>query len=513
MKKRVLRMEHITKKFGSFKANEDITFDLHEGEVLTLLGENGAGKSTLMNVLYGLYRQDEGRVFVGEEEVSLRSSSDAVKHGIGMVHQHFMLIDTLTVFQNIILGMDKKYGHIIRENQLKEEIDELSKRYGLELDLDAKISEISVGAQQRVEIVKTLWRGSEILILDEPTAVLTDEEVEGLFRIIHKLTDEGKSVLFISHKLREVLQISDRIIVLSHGVNVGEFNPKTVNEQQLANTMVGEVVQQNEYPKSLSDKASYMSLKNVSFNAESKHNGIHNITLEIKPGEILGVAGVDGNGQSELIRMMTGLSAPESGELLIDGELVTEFSPHFFIGKGIAHIPEDRNKMGLVGDMSVQENLILKNPPVKGVTSHKGWSYHLKYVANNSEELRKKYDIRCQSIKQNAKYLSGGNQQKVILARELETEPKVLIAVHPTRGLDIGAATYVHSLIVEAKKRGSAIVLVSADIAEILQLSDRIIVMYEGGAVIGTDYENLDMDQLSLAIAGREKEEAGEVNE
>lgn len=504
MKKCVLKMEHITKQFGTFKANDDVSLDLHEGEVLTLLGENGAGKSTLMNVLCGLYRPTEGEIYIEDKRCKMHSPSDAVALGVGMVHQHFMLVEALTVFQNIILGMHRRHGIVIRESALRKEITDLSEQYGLDIDLDSKITEISVGAQQRVEIVKALWRGARILILDEPTAVLTDEETAGLFKIIRRLTSEGMSVLFISHKLKEVMEISDRIIVLRHGQKVGEYLPAETNEQELANKMVGRVVSAGTCRRQHVDTPPAIRLDRVSYRKESKHNGIHDITLNVRPGEILGVAGVDGNGQSELAQVLTGLLTPEEGTVFLDNEEVTRFDAQSFIEHGVAHIPEDRNKMGLVGDMSISENLALKNPPVKGMSNRSGWALHRGYMDKHATAAREKYDIRSRTNDQLVRQLSGGNQQKVILARELEQNPRILVAVHPTRGLDIGAALYVRDCIVEARDKGCAVVMISTDISELLQVSDRMIVMYEGHIQLHLDCTEFDMDRISLAVAGRD---------
>ena len=500
----VLKMENITKQFGVFKANDNVSLELYRGEVLTLLGENGAGKSTLMNILCGLYRQTSGNIYINDNLCRMRSAADAVAYGVGMVHQHFMLIEALTVFQNIILGMDKSNGIVIKERSLRAEILELSQRYGLNINLDAKITELSVGEQQRVEILKTLWRGAEILILDEPTAVLTDEEVAGLFQIIHRLTEEGKSILFISHKLKEVMEISDRIIVLRHGKNVGEFCASDVDEQFLANTMVGHVLTNSVYEKYLSKEQPYLCLEHISYQKHSKHCGLRDISLKLRPGEILGVAGVDGNGQSELVEIVTGLLTPEEGTIILNGTPVSQLTPVQFIREGVSHIPEDRNKMGLVGSMSIQENLILKNPPQDGICVCHGWKLKKSVIAQRAEQLRNKYDIRCQSTRQLAGQLSGGNQQKIILARELERSPKLLVAVHPIRGLDIGAASYVHDSIIEARDSGCAVLLVSTDISEVLQLSDRIIVMYEGQIMLTEDFTDFNMERISMAMSGKE---------
>ena len=389
----LLRMEHITKKFGVFTANRDISLTLHEGEVLTLLGENGAGKSTLMNVLCGLYHPTEGKIFLHGQEVRLTSPASAVQRGIGMVHQHFMLVEAMTVFQNIILGLSQERSVLIHAGKLRAQIQALSEKYGLEISLDQKITELSVGAQQRVEILKALWRGAEILILDEPTAVLTDEETEGLFAIIRRLQQEGKGILFISHKLREVMAISDRILVLRRGEAVAEITDMTqANEQTLASTMVGSQVETCIYEKSTAQAAPILELRQVCYHAASKHNGLDHVDLDLRPGEILGIAGVDGNGQSQLAQAVTGLLTPESGQIVFHGQTVTRFDPGWFIRRQVAHIPEDRNRMGLAGAMSIQENLMMKLLPGDRRVRWRGWGLkparHRPLCRNDTGKIR-----------------------------------------------------------------------------------------------------------------------------
>ena len=505
MENSILRMENITKKFGEFTANQSISLELERGEVLTLLGENGAGKSTLMNVLCGLYHPTSGSIFVEGEAVEFNSPSDAVKMGIGMVHQHFMLVDDLTVFQNIIMGVSQDHSRLIHAKKLKTEIFQLSKRYGLDVELDRRISEISVGAQQRVEILKALWRGAKILILDEPTAVLTDEEAQGLFQIISRLTSEQKSVIFISHKLKEVMQVSDRIIVLRHGKAVESVNKKDADEQILANKMVGKQIHKQSYVKTGKTGDVIVSLKNVGYNKTSKHNGLHDITLDIHGGEILCIAGVDGNGQSELESIVSGLIKPDEGEICFLNKKVLQFDAKTFIGYGTSHVPADRNRMGLVGDMSIAENLMMKTHGELEFYKFKGWKLNRNKIKEHAEAMSEKYDIRCRTTEQKAQQLSGGNQQKIILARELEQNPKFLVAVHPTRGLDIGAATFVHNRLIEARDKGCAILMISTDLNEVLTVASRICVLFEGGIMGIYDGNQPPIEKISLAMAGKTK--------
>ena len=499
----ILRMEHISKQFGGFYANRDVTFTVRKGEVHTLLGENGAGKSTLMNVLIGLYQPSEGDIVLRGQKVKIESPAMAVRLGIGMVHQHFMLVEAMTVLQNIILG-DKRYkGMFIRMDERKKEIVALSRRYGLDIDPDAKITDISVGAQQRVEILKALYRGAEILILDEPTAVLTDIEVENLYEIIDKLRSEGKSIIFISHKMREVLHVSDRITILRAGSAVCTLEAKQTDGKELANLMIGRELSDSDYEKVESEQESVIELHNVCYNKSSKHNGLNDVSLTVRKGEILGIAGVDGNGQSQLAQIVTGVICAESGHVVLKGCAVSRFTAADFIRKSVSHIPEDRNRMGLIGDMSVEENLLLKSTQMCEFCSAGGWRLKKKAMRSYTEQMRKKYDIRCQSPEQEIRSLSGGNQQKVILARELEAKPDLLVAVHPTRGLDIGATRYVRDAMIAARDKGCGVLLISADFDEVLQMSDRIIVMFEGKVMGEYSGKNPPIQSISLAMAGK----------
>lgn len=499
----LLRMEHITKRFGDVYANKDVNLTVRRGEVHTLLGENGAGKSTLMNVLFGLYQPTEGSIYLNGKKIKISSPAQAVRLGIGMVHQHFMLVEAMTVFENIILGDKNAKGIFIDKNARKKEILELSERYGLDVDLDKHITEIAVGAQQRVEILKALYRGAELLVLDEPSAALTDLEVEGLFKIMEKLKAEGKSIIFISHKMREVLHISDRITILRAGQTICTLNRNETSGEELANLMIGRELAPSHYQKVDHAGDPVISLKGVNFNQTSKHNGLNGIDLTVGRGEIVGIAGVDGNGQSQLAQVVTGVLSPDSGEVDMKGSRVAKFTPNGFILENVSHIPEDRNKMGLIGNMSVKDNIVLKETASPQFSCAHGMYLKKKAIRNYALEMQKKYDIRCSSIEQEARNLSGGNQQKVILARELENNPDLLVAVHPTRGLDIGATRFVHDTMIEARDKGCGVLLISADFDEILEVSDRIIVMFEGQIMGIYSGANPPIEQISLAMAGK----------
>ncbi len=499
----ILRMEHITKRFGEVYANRDINLDVRRGEVHTLLGENGAGKSTLMNVLFGLYQPTEGSIYLHGKKVRIDSPAQAVKLGIGMVHQHFMLVEAMTVFENIILGDKNTKGVFINKEARKKEILELSGRYGLDVELDKPVTEIAVGAQQRVEILKALYRGAELLVLDEPSAALTDIEVEGLFKIMQKLTREGKSIIFISHKMREVLRISDRITILRAGQTVCTLDRAATTGEELANLMIGRELVPSQYKKVEQPGEPVIQLRDVDFQKRSKHNGLSGVSLTVGRGEIVGIAGVDGNGQSQLAQVVTGVLTPEGGEVDMKGSRVAQFTPNGFILENVSHIPEDRNKMGLIGNMSVKDNIVLKATDSPEFSDGRGLHLKKKAIRAYALKMQEKYDIRCASIEQEARNLSGGNQQKVILARELEGEPDLLVAVHPTRGLDIGATRFVHDTMIEARDRGCGVLLISADFDEILEVSDRIIVMFEGQVMGVFSGKNPPIEEISLAMAGK----------
>ncbi len=499
----ILRMEGISKRFGSFYANKNINLSIRKGEVHTLLGENGAGKSTLMNILIGLYQPTEGKIFFKGQEVHIESPDHAARLGIGMVHQHFMLVKAMTVFENIILGERHSKGIFINREARRREILELSERYGLDIELDKVITDLAVGAQQRVEILKALYHGAELLVLDEPSAALTDTEVEGLFAIMNKLTGEGKSIIFISHKMREVLHISDRITILRLGKVITTVNRGEVSGQELADMMIGRELKPSHYEKKEVPYDPVVKLEGIEYNKESKHNGLNGVSFAVNKGEIVGIAGVDGNGQTQLAQVIAGVISPDKGHVALNGKEVLFFDPNNFITDGVAHIPEDRNLQGLVGDMSIADNLVLKKTETPDFSS----GIFLKQSAINryAEEMIHKYDIRCQGYDQDVRSLSGGNQQKVILARELESAPDLLIAVHPTRGLDIGAADFVHEQMIKARAENVGILLISADFDEILEMSDRILVIFEGKIMGECSGKNPPIEEISMAMTGNRK--------
>lgn len=506
-----LRIENMTKKFNNVFANNNINLIINKGEVHTLLGENGAGKSTLMNIIVGLYQPTKGNIHINGNIVKIDSPAKAVKMGIGMVHQHFMLVEAMTVFENIILGITKDKSIFIKKDIIRKEIMELAKKYELNVELDKQITEISLGEQQKVEILKALYRGAELLILDEPTAALTDLEVVGLFEIIRKLISEKKSVIFISHKMREVLEISDKITILRQGETIKTLDKNNTNSEELANLMIGRELVQSKYKKVKSTKENIISIEHVDYNKKSKHNGLFDISLTIGKGEIVGIAGVDGNGQSQLAQLVTGVISPDNGQVLLKSKMISKFLPENFINSSVSHIPEDRNKMGLIGNMTIKENMVLKDIEKSQFSLGKGWFLKKKEITKYANKMKEKYDIRCDSVEQETRNLSGGNQQKIILAREIEENPELLVAVHPTRGLDVGATRYVHDKMIASRDKGCGVLLISADFDEVLKLSDRILVMFEGKIVGIFSGENPPINEISLAMAGKTNENMEEV--
>ncbi|HBE79617.1 MAG TPA: heme ABC transporter ATP-binding protein [Firmicutes bacterium] len=499
----MLILENITKKFKDFYALNKVCLKVEDGHVHTLLGENGAGKSTLMNILCGLYQPASGEIIYNHERRKIDSPQKARELGIAMVHQHFMLIEAMTVLENIMLCSLEQKGILLDKESVLEKVLKIQEAYDLSVDVGEKVNMLSVGQQQKVEIIKALFNEAQLLILDEPTSVLTDEEAQGLFKIIKKLKEKNKSVIFISHKLKEVMQISDKVTVLRRGETITTVDPGGYSGEELAGLMVGEKVIEKTYDKLQESGEIIYELKNVSFHKNSKHSGLSDINLQIKGGEILGVAGIDGNGQSQLAEILTGLKKPEQGERIYQDKKANGFSVSDFVKNGVAHIPEDRNKMGLIGDMEIKENLLLKDLDENRFSMARGWFLRKKAIQRYAVSMKEKYDIRCSGVKDEVRVLSGGNQQKIILARELERSPRFVVAMNPTRGLDIGATKFVYDCLIAARDRGCSILIVSADIDEIVKLSDRIVVMYEGRIMGEVSGAKPDMLKISSMMGGK----------
>jgi simple sugar transport system ATP-binding protein len=502
----VLELHGISKRFPGVLANDSIDLDLRRGEVHALLGENGAGKSTLMNVLYGLYSADEGEIRVGGEAVRFHSPRDAIAHGIGMVHQHFMLIPVMTVAENIVLGVEpSKDGVLLDYATARERVREIAATFGFAIEPDAFVQDITVGQQQRVEILKALYRKADILILDEPTAVLTPQEATELFAILRSLTEEGLSIIFISHKLDEVLQIADRVTVLRRGKLVETLPVEGATEEGLARLMVGrEVLLEVEKGEAVPGET-LLRVDGLRVHDDRGVEKVRGVSLEVRTGEIVGIAGVDGNGQTELIDALTGLRKPDAGRIEVGGADVTHASAREHFDVGVGHIPQDRQHRGLVLDFSIAENLALhdyRRPPA----SRLGWLFPRRLV-ERATRLIKEFDIRGGSSTTPAGSLSGGNQQKVILAREIDRDPRLLIAAQPTRGLDVGAIEFVHRRLVEERAQGRAVLLISLELDEILSLSDRILVMFEG-EIVGEFPPTATEEELGLAMTGGRRERA-----
>jgi ABC-type uncharacterized transport system ATPase subunit len=501
-----LELRGITKRFPGVVANDRIDFDLQPGEVHALLGENGAGKSTLMNVLYGLYRPDEGEIRIGGQPVTMHSPKDAIERGIGMVHQHFMLIPVMTVAENIVLGTEpRREGVLLDLSAAERRVRELSEQYGLNVDPQARIRDISVGRQQRVEILKALYRGADILILDEPTAVLTPQEATELFGVLRSLTEQGLSIIFISHKLNEVLTISDRITVLRRGQKVETLATAGATEASLARLMVGrEVLLRVDKPPADTGET-LLEIKNLSVVDDRGLEAVRDVSLDVRAGEIVGIAGVDGNGQTELIDAITGLRRPASGTISVGGRDMTKANARKVLDEGMGHIPEDRQARGLVLEFTLTENLALedyRSPP----DSRWGWLFPRRLLAR-ARRLLREFDVRGGGPTARASALSGGNQQKVVIAREVGRDPRVLVAAQPTRGLDVGAIEYVHRRLITVRDEHKAVLLVSLELEEILSLSDRILVLYEG-RVVGEYGPDVSEEELGVAMTGGRTKEA-----
>ncbi len=506
----VIEMLNIRKEFPGIVANDDITVQLKKGEIHALLGENGAGKSTLMNVLFGLYQPEKGQIRVRGEEVKITNPNIANDLGIGMVHQHFMLVDTLSVTENIILGKEPTELGKIKLKEASEEVRRISEQYGLQVDPNAKIADISVGMQQRVEILKTLYRGAEILIFDEPTAVLTPQEIKELISIMKKLIAEGKSIILITHKLKEIMEVCDRVTVIRKGKGIGTVNVSDTNPDHLASLMVGrEVVFTTEKVES-QPKQEVLSIQNLVVKDTRNVVAVNNLNLTVRAGEIVGIAGVDGNGQSELIEAITGLKKIESGSIKLNDKDITKLTPRKVTESGLGHIPQDRHKHGLVLDFSMSENMVLQTYYQKPYSQY--GILNDKVIEKKAKELIAEYDVRTPSEKTLARALSGGNQQKAIIGREIDRNPDLLIAAQPTRGLDVGAIEFIHKKLIEQRDNGKAVLLVSFELEEIMNVSDRIAVMYEGQIVDIVDPKETTEQELGLLMAGSKRKEAGDLN-
>lgn len=509
--KHVVEMKDITKVFPGIVANDHISFKVKRGEIHALLGENGAGKSTLMNILFGLYQPEEGKILINEQEVVITDPHMANRLGIGMVHQHFMLVETFTVTENIILGSEPKSGVQIDYASARKSVIELSERYGLHVDPDTKIEDISVGMQQRVEILKTLYRGTEILILDEPTAVLTPQEIDELADIMHNLVKEGKSIILITHKLKEIMAICDSVTIIRRGKVIDSLSVKETTKDELAEKMVGREVTFGVEKKLAQPGKTILSVSNVFTKDNRGIQVLNGISLDVKEGEILGIAGVDGNGQSELIEVITGLRKLDSGHVLLKDQEITNKSPRIISEGGISHIPEDRHKRGMILDFTVGENMVLETYFYPDFQS-KGLLDYDK-INKHAEKLIQEFDVRTPSVNTLGRSLSGGNQQKAIIAREVDKDPDLLIAAQPTRGLDVGAIEFIHKRLVDQRDKGKAVLLVSLELDEILNLSDRIAVVFEGEIIGIVDPKKTTEQELGLMMAGANKEEVETANE
>ncbi|WP_311837363.1 ABC transporter ATP-binding protein [Brevibacillus aydinogluensis] len=500
-------MRGITKRFPGIVANDNINLVVKKGEIHALLGENGAGKSTLMNILFGLYQPDEGEILINGKPVNITSPNVANDLGIGMVHQHFMLVETFTVTENIVLGNEPKNGLKIDIRRAEKEVEELSRKYGLKVDPTAKIADISVGMQQRVEILKTLYRGADILIFDEPTAVLTPQEIQELIEIMHNLVKEGKTIILITHKLKEIMAVCDAVTIIRRGKVIDSVAVKDTNPDELAAKMVGREVTFKVDKKPPQPKEVILSVENVTAMGNRGVNALNGISFEVRAGEILGIAGVDGNGQSELIEVLTGLRKASGGRVLLKGQDITNRLPREISEAGLSHIPEDRHKRGLVLDFTMSENMVLET------YFHPRFNKNgfLDYAAidKHASKLIEEFDVRTPSIHTKARALSGGNQQKAIIAREVDKDPDLLIAAQPTRGLDVGAIEFIHKRLVEQRDKGKAVLLISLELDEVINVSDRIAVIYEGQIVGIVDAKSTTEQELGLMMSGGKRMQGG----
>ena len=495
-----LEMRGITKRFPGVLASDHVDFDVTSGEVHALLGENGAGKSTLMKILYGLYHPDEGEVLLNGKPVSISSPNDSINLGIGMIHQHFMLVQTLTVAENVALGLPSSRGALTDLDRVSKRIVELADIYGLKIDPSAYIWQLSVGQQQRVEIIKALYRGAALLILDEPTAVLTPQEVDELFVIMRQMVRDGHALIFISHKLHEVVAISNRVTVLRDGRKIGTRPTSEITKQDLANWMVGREVGFAPDRGSVEIMETRLQLEQVACGSDRGTPGLRGVSLEVHSGEILGIAGVSGNGQRELAESITGLRKVTGGKVFLEGREITNLAPGEITSRMLSYIPEERMRDGMIKDFTIAENMILREHH-KSPFSHYGF-LNLRDISLHTDSLIRQFHVKTPSQETHAKNLSGGNIQKVVLAREISRNPRAIIAAQPTRGLDIGATEYVRQQLLEQRKQGAAIMLISEDLDEILALSDRIAVLYEGRVMDIVPRAEATPEKLGLLMAG-----------
>lgn len=495
-----LEMREITKRFPGVLANDNVNFEVHSGEVHALLGENGAGKSTLMKILYGLYEPSEGEIFLNGKKITIDSPTDAIKQGIGMIHQHFMLVETLTVAENVALGLPSSRGFLTDLDKVSKRILELADIYGLKIDPDAYIWQLSVGQQQRVEIIKALYRGAALLILDEPTAVLTPQEVDEFFVIMRQMVADGHALIFISHKLHEIMNICDRVTVLRDGAMVGTKNIADITKSELANWMVGREVSMTRDLDEVKRGSARLILENLTCESDRGTPALRGVSLKVHSGEILGLAGISGNGQRELAEAITGLREVTGGKVILEDEDVTHLRPGEITERMLSYIPEERMRDGMIKDFTIAENMVLREHHISPF-AEKGF-LKLKNIAKHSDELIDKFRVKTPSRETKAGSLSGGNIQKVVLAREISRKPRVLVAAQPTRGLDVGATEYVHAQLLEQRRDGTAILMISEDLDEIMAISDRIAVICEGEIMGIVPRNEATPEKLGLMMAG-----------
>ena len=500
----ILELSNINKSFGHVHANKNINLQINKGTIHGIIGENGAGKSTLMSIVFGLYQANSGTIKINGKEINLKSPRDSIINGIGMVHQHFMLVENFTVLENIILGFEGETVFGEKLQKAKKDLEKLCQAYNFNIDLDATISDLSVGFRQRVEILKSLYRGAEILILDEPTGVLTPQEVDELFKILRALKEEGKTIVLITHKLIEIMDLTSEVSVMRQGEMVGHTKTEDTNKEQLAEMMVGRSVLLRVDKKEIKKGETIFQVNNLSVKDDLDVTRVKDVSLEIRSGEILGIAGVTGNGQTELLEALSGIRKVDSGKIELFGEKISDqdnfLNPRLLKQKGLAHVPEDRQRMGLITDFKAHENLIFGYHDQEPFS--KSSILNNREITEYSNKVMQEYDVRPNSPNLITSNFSGGNQQKIILSRELNENPKVLLVGQPTRGVDIGAIEFIHQRLIDMRDRGAAILLASVELDEILSLSDRIIVMFDGKIVGEKENKNVTERELGLLMAG-----------